>query len=85
MADLRVHRRRGSNEFVTLIPQAAISLKGNVWSDIPTTDWDVTLDANGDDDGKPETEEVLIRVLVHIAPGSSEGTRIRNITVVSTR
>ena len=75
VTDLSVHRRRGSNEFVTLIPQAAISLNGNVWSDIPTTDWDVALDPNGDDDGRPETEEVLIRVLVHIGPGSNEGTR----------
>ena len=75
VADLSVHRRRGSNQFVTLIPQASISLQGNAWSNVPGTDWDASLDPNGDDDGNPETEEVMVRVLLHIAPGSNEGTR----------
>ena len=63
---MSVHRRRGSNQFVTLIPQSSATLTGGSWADLPSTDWDAVLDPNGDDDGDPETEEVSIRVLFQL-------------------
>ena len=65
-ANLSVHRRRGSNQFVTLIPQSSATLIGGPWTDLPSTDFDATTDPNGDDDGNPETEEVSIRVLFQL-------------------
>lgn len=60
-AELNLHRRRGSNQFVTLTPQAAGALDAEAWSDIPTPDWEVFLDPYGDRDSDPESEEVLFR------------------------
>ncbi len=71
-ADISVHRRRGSNQFVTLIPQSSATLVGGSWTDLPSTDYDAVLDPNGDDDGNPETEEVSIRVLFQLTLGGAD-------------
>lgn len=65
-ATLSLHRRRGSNQFVTLVPQASPSLGNASWADLPTTDWDAEIDPNGDDDHDPETEQVFVHVLFQL-------------------
>ena len=61
-AELNLHRRRGSNQFVTLTPQSALDLDSASWLDIATPDWEVLLDPFGDRDGNPDSEEVLFRI-----------------------
>jgi len=60
-ARLDLFRRRGSNQFVTLAPQGAEDLR-EAWRTIPSTDFEVSLDPDGDSDGKPETEEIRFRI-----------------------
>ena len=59
-AELNLHRRRGSNEFVTLIPQSSNDLSS--WSDVPSPDWESFLDPFGNRDNNPDSEEVLFRI-----------------------
>ncbi len=54
---LRTHRRKGSDVFVNLGLERSGSLTGD-WQNVPAVDWNATIDANGDDDGKPHTESV---------------------------
>ena len=55
--DLRIHRRRGSEQFVELFPTRNLSLE-QAWENIPNSDLSVLLDAQGDDDERPETESI---------------------------
>ncbi|GAA5481053.1 fibronectin type III domain-containing protein [Haloferula sargassicola] len=55
--DLRIHRRRGSESMVRMLPRRNGGLETG-WQAIPMVDWTASSDAAGDDDGRPETERV---------------------------
>ncbi len=68
-ADLTIFRRRGSHQLVQIIPQTLPSAESLAWADLIATDYDVMLDAHGNVDGDPSSEEVTIRMLLEIPEG----------------
>lgn len=66
--NLRIHRRKGSEAFVDLGVQKSTSLTG-AWQAVPRTDWGASIDANGDDDGRGETESVDFEVFEYHPEG----------------
>ena len=54
---LNLHRRTGSDRYVEFDLARSLDL-AQPWEQVNRWDWDALIDGNGDDDGRPETEEM---------------------------
>jgi len=66
---LRVHRRKGADEFVDLGVRMSPTLSGDDWVEIPRNFITESIDKDGDDDGRTETESVDFDFLQYYPDG----------------
>jgi hypothetical protein len=67
--NLDLYRRRGSDEFVTMLPQWSTDLAS--WANIPASRWEAFVDPFGDTDENPDSEEHLFRIFLYpLDPGA---------------
>ncbi|MFC0018250.1 chitobiase/beta-hexosaminidase C-terminal domain-containing protein [Roseibacillus persicicus] len=57
LVQITMHRRKGSEDYVEFAPQRSSDIGGG-WEEIPSFDWNASIDLFGDDDGRPETESM---------------------------
>ncbi|MBB5353237.1 hypothetical protein HNR46_003492 [Haloferula luteola] len=64
---MSVHRRVGSDAYVQIYPRWG-DLPGP-WQRVPVTDYSATIDADGDDDGRPESERIDFQLFEYFPDG----------------